>query len=80
MNHGTFDWITGGIAKLGYRGVAILTFLENIFPSIPSDVVIPLAGFAAAQGSGRRAAVNLEELLEALQFRSRGPTGALSLI
>jgi membrane protein DedA with SNARE-associated domain len=48
-----FDWITGVIARLGYRGVAILTFAENIFPPIPSEVVIPLAGFVAAQGDLR---------------------------
>src|SRR5688572_20946219 len=48
-----FDWITGVIARLGYLGVAILTFLENIFPPIPSEVVIPLAGFVAAQGDLR---------------------------
>jgi membrane protein DedA with SNARE-associated domain len=48
-----FEWITGVIARLGYLGVAILTFLENILPPIPSEVVIPLAGFVAAQGDLR---------------------------
>jgi membrane protein DedA with SNARE-associated domain len=45
-----FDWITGVIATLGYTGVAALTFLENLFPPIPSELVIPLAGFVAAKG------------------------------
>jgi membrane protein DedA with SNARE-associated domain len=45
-----FDWITGIVRSLGYVGVAALTFLENLFPPIPSEVVIPLAGFVAAQG------------------------------
>lgn len=45
-----FDWITGVIDKLGYAGVAALTFLENVFPPIPSELVIPLAGFVAAKG------------------------------
>jgi membrane protein DedA with SNARE-associated domain len=45
-----FDWITGVIGRLGYAGVAALTFLENLFPPIPSELVIPLAGFVAAQG------------------------------
>lgn len=45
-----FDWITGVVRSLGYFGVALLTFLENLFPPIPSEVVIPLAGFVAAQG------------------------------
>ena len=45
-----FDWITGTIRSLGYLGVAVLTFAENAFPPIPSELVIPLAGFVAAQG------------------------------
>ena len=48
-----FDWITSVIARLGYFGVAILTFLENVFPPIPSELVIPLAGFVAARGDMR---------------------------
>lgn len=48
-----FDWITGVITQLGYAGVAALTFLENLFPPIPSEVVIPLAGFVAANGDLR---------------------------
>ena len=45
-----FEWIAGVIAQLGYVGVATLTFLENVFPPIPSELVIPLAGFVAAEG------------------------------
>jgi len=48
-----FDWITGIIERLGYAGVAGLTFLENVFPPIPSELVIPLAGYVAAQGDMR---------------------------
>ena len=48
-----FDWITGVIGRLGYAGVAGLTFLENVFPPIPSELVIPLAGYVAAQGDMR---------------------------
>jgi membrane protein DedA with SNARE-associated domain len=48
-----FEWITSVIARLGYVGVAALTFLENLFPPIPSELVIPLAGFVAAQGDLR---------------------------
>jgi membrane protein DedA with SNARE-associated domain len=48
-----FNWITSVIARWGYFGVAILTFLENVFPPIPSELVIPLAGFVAAQGDLR---------------------------
>ena len=45
-----FEWITGIIEPLGYLGVAGLTFLENLFPPIPSELVIPLAGYVAARG------------------------------
>ena len=43
-----FDWIVKTIRSLGYVGVTSLTFLENLFPPIPSELVIPLAGFVAA--------------------------------
>lgn len=45
-----FDWITATVATLGYWGVAGLTFLENLCPPIPSEIVIPAAGFVAATG------------------------------
>jgi membrane protein DedA with SNARE-associated domain len=43
-------WIEGIITTVGYPGVAFATFAENIFPPIPSEVVIPFAGFVAADG------------------------------
>ena len=45
-----FEWITNTVRSFGYAGVAFLTFLENLFPPIPSELVIPLAGFVAAGG------------------------------
>ena len=45
-----FDWITGWIDAMGALGVALLMFLENVFPPIPSELVMPLAGFNAARG------------------------------
>ena len=45
-----FDWITGWIEAMGAFGVALLMFLENVFPPIPSELVMPLAGFNAARG------------------------------
>ncbi len=38
---------------LGAPGVGIAIFLESAFPPIPSEVVLPLAGFTASQGSMR---------------------------
>jgi membrane protein DedA with SNARE-associated domain len=45
-----FDWITGLVEQTGYLGVAFLMLAENVFPPIPSELVMPLAGFTAAQG------------------------------
>lgn len=45
------DWITDAIEQLGYLGIAGLMFLENLFPPIPSELIMPLAGFTAADGS-----------------------------
>ena len=38
------------MTALGEVGVGILVALENLFPPIPSEVVLPLAGFIASQG------------------------------
>ena len=45
------DWIVGLMETLGAPGVGIAILLENLFPPIPSEVVLPLAGFTVAQGS-----------------------------
>ena len=39
------------IEDLGLLGVAVFTFAETVFPPIPSEVILPLAGFSAQQGS-----------------------------
>lgn len=46
-----FDWITGVIDAVGAFGVGLLMLLENVFPPIPSELIMPLAGFNAATGS-----------------------------
>lgn len=45
-----FDWIVSFMEGAGPLGVAFLMFLENVFPPIPSELVMPLAGFSAARG------------------------------
>jgi membrane protein DedA with SNARE-associated domain len=47
------------IDQLGYFGVTLLTFLESAFPPIPSEVILPLAGFDAARGKMNIAVVIL---------------------
>lgn len=44
------DWVTTVVETLGYVGVAFLVALENVFPPIPSEVILPLAGFVAGEG------------------------------
>lgn len=38
-------WVLDVIGALGYAGLALLLIAENLFPPIPSEVVLPLAGF-----------------------------------
>ena len=44
------DWVIRLIEQAGYLGVAVLMFLETLFPPIPSEVIMPVAGVAAAKG------------------------------
>lgn len=43
-------WIQQVMDSLGYPGIALLMFLENIFPPLPSELIMPLAGFATSDG------------------------------
>jgi membrane protein DedA with SNARE-associated domain len=45
-----YDWVIQLIDWGGYFGVFLLTLLETMFPPIPSEIVLPLAGMRAAQG------------------------------
>ena len=44
------DLITEWVSAAGYAGVLALMFLENLFPPLPSELIMPFAGFAAARG------------------------------
>jgi len=50
MLEGITEWVTDVVDALGYVGVAVLVAVENLFPPIPSEVVLPLAGFVAGRG------------------------------
>ncbi|PLZ88819.1 alkaline phosphatase [Fischerella thermalis CCMEE 5194] len=41
------EWIKTTIESMGYVGIALLMFLENLFPPIPSELIMPLAGYTA---------------------------------
>jgi membrane protein DedA with SNARE-associated domain len=43
-------WIIDLIDQSGYLGIFFLMFLETVFPPIPSEVIMPVAGLAAARG------------------------------
>jgi membrane protein DedA with SNARE-associated domain len=45
-----FDWVTGLVGQTGYLGITFLMLAENVFPPIPSELIMPLAGFTAARG------------------------------
>lgn len=44
------SWIESVINTLGVSGIALLMFLENVFPPIPSELIMTLAGYAASRG------------------------------
>lgn len=44
------EWIISVIERTGYLGIALLMMLENVFPPIPSELVLPFAGYVAASG------------------------------
>lgn len=66
------EWVLDLMDRIGGPGIALGIFLENIFPPIPSEVILPLAGFTAAQGR--------YTIVEAVLWATLGSvTGALLL-
>lgn len=45
------DWVHQLIEQSGYLGVALLMFLETIFPPIPSEIIMSLSGLHAQRGT-----------------------------
>lgn len=44
-------WAQEIIRTLGYPGLGLVMFLENVFPPIPSELVLPLAGWLTLDGT-----------------------------
>ncbi|OTG85918.1 alkaline phosphatase [Acinetobacter sp. ANC 4558] len=44
------NWVLFIMEQLGYIGIAFLMFLDNIFPPIPSEIIMPSAGYSASRG------------------------------
>jgi membrane protein DedA with SNARE-associated domain len=66
------QWVTDLMDTLGAPGAGLAIALENLFPPLPSEVILPLAGFAASTGQ--------MSLLAALLWTTAGSVvGALAL-
>ena len=50
MREDLSNWAADVVQTLGYVGVALLVAIENVFPPIPSEVVLGLAGYTASRG------------------------------
>jgi membrane protein DedA with SNARE-associated domain len=48
---GLAGWTVDLMDKLGLFGAALAVGMDNLFPPIPSEIILPLAGFAASQGT-----------------------------
>ncbi|WP_411344716.1 DedA family protein [Paenibacillus sp. WLX1005] len=45
------NWITNFMEQFGYVGIALIIALENVFPPIPSEIVLPFGGFMTTNSS-----------------------------
>lgn len=45
------NWITSFMEQFGYVGIALIIALENVFPPIPSEIVLPFGGFMTTNSS-----------------------------
>lgn len=70
------DWIGPVIREHSYPGIVFLMLVENVFPPIPSELIMPLAGFFSARGDlllpGVIAAGTLGSVLGALPLYYAG--------
>ena len=40
-----YEWVTNIMEQFGYMGIFFMMALENVFPPIPSEIVLPFSGF-----------------------------------
>lgn len=50
MLSGLAEWVAEIVNVLGYAGLFLLVAVENLFPPIPSELILPLAGFLVSRG------------------------------
>ncbi|MEU6716500.1 DedA family protein [Nonomuraea sp. NPDC046802] len=66
------DWLVGLMESFGAPGAGLAIALENLFPPLPSEVILPLAGFTSSRGE--------LDLLDVLVWTTLGSVvGALAL-
>ena len=66
------DWLIALMETLGAPGAGLAIALENLFPPLPSEVILPLSGFTASRGE--------MDLLDVLVWTTAGSVfGALAL-
>lgn len=66
------EWLVGLMESLGAPGAGLAIALENLFPPLPSEVILPLSGFTASRGE--------MDLLDVLVCTTLGSViGALAL-
>ncbi|ACO47189.1 DedA family protein [Deinococcus deserti] len=53
------EWVQNLMDSMGYLGILLLMVIENVFPPIPSELIMPSAGFAASRGDMNLALVVL---------------------
>ena len=63
MLHHLTDLVEQWVAQWGYLGIFAAMVLENVIPPIPSEVIMPLAGFYVGQGQLNVVGVVLAGLL-----------------
>jgi len=78
-------WAEQVVQSFGLWGVAALMLLENLFPPIPSELVLPLTGFFASRGDlpgfvPALLAATLGSLLGAFVLYALGRRGGLPLV
>lgn len=69
---GLAGWAVGLMETLGGPGAALAITAESLFPPIPSEVILPMAGFTASQGSF--------SLIEALFWTTLGSVSGAMIV
>jgi membrane protein DedA with SNARE-associated domain len=67
------DWVFSIIDRLGPIGVGLLIAVENLIPPIPSEVILPLAGFRANSGSMNVVSVRVAATAGSRASKRRAP-------